>query len=250
MSAQDGSSDAVPLDADIVLMGELHDIPEHHANQAEWVARMEPAAIVFEMLPERLEDTAEKHRLGFAAILGNRLEWAQRGWPDFEMYDPIFKASGDARIFGAEVPSDVILDAMANGAAAVMGDEAPRFGLDLDLPLEERDLRESMQDDAHCNEMPPEMLPGMVEAQRLRDAYLARAALKALDETGGPVAIITGNGHARGDWGVPVHLGFAAPDVGVLSIAQTTVEQRGAPFDAVVMTADRPGRGDPCDAFR
>jgi hypothetical protein len=57
----------------------------------------------------------------------------------------------------------------------------------------------------------PEILPGFVEAQRLRDAALAEAALAALEAHGAPVAIITGNGHARRDWGVPAVLAVAAP---------------------------------------
>lgn len=247
--AQTMAADDVPLDADIVVMGEVHDIALHHVNQADWVARMRPAAIVFEMLPEDLAPVAEAHRSENAASLGKRLNWERRGWPDFATYDPIFKASGDARIFGAEVAGDDLSRAVDGGAAHVLGDDAARFGLDVDLPLEEQDYREALQDDAHCNALPPDMLPGMVEAQRLRDAYLARAALHALDETGGPVAIITGNGHARTDWGVPVHIGYAVRDVSVVSIAQMTGDPADAPFDAVVVTDDRPDPDDPCAAF-
>jgi uncharacterized iron-regulated protein len=93
------------------------------------------------------------------------------------------------------------------------------------------------------------MLPGMVEAQRLRDARFAQTALRALEETGGPVAVITGNGHARTDRGMPRALARLAPGVDVLSLGQ--LESRPAappPFDVwrVTEPAERP---DPCAAF-
>ncbi|WP_375261211.1 ChaN family lipoprotein [Palleronia sp.] len=90
----------------------------------------------------------------------------------------------------------------------------------------------------------------MVEAQRLRDAMLAQAALNAFDDTGGPVAIITGNGHARTDRGVPALLARARPELSVLSVGQTT-DETVAPFDMVVMTEPPAGRdADPCAALR
>ncbi len=64
---------------------------------------------------------------------------------------------------------------MREGAAAVFGAAAARFGLDAPLPEDEQAAREAEQAEAHCGALPAEMLPGMVEAQRLRDAALARA---------------------------------------------------------------------------
>jgi uncharacterized iron-regulated protein len=94
------------------------------------------------------------------------------------------------------------------------------------------------------------MLPGMVEVQRLRDAVLARAVVQAVEETGGPVAVITGNGHARRDRGVPAYLGRIAPDLEVFVLGQT---EDGAPleggFDEVV-SAPAVDRPDPCAAFQ
>lgn len=250
-AAQAQDAPDVPLEADIVVMGELHDIALHHDNQAAWVARMAPAAVVFEMLPPELADIAEDMRGADAGTLGAALTWEERGWPDFPSYHPIFTALGEARIYGAEVPRDDLSRAVSQGAAAVFGDGAERFLLDLDLPLEEQTLREDLQDRAHCGLMPPEMLPGMVEVQRLRDAVLARTALTALDETGGPVAIITGNGHARTDWGVPSYLRAADPDVTVHAIGQVLPDDEAMPFDTRLSFAvDLSHRGDPCDALR
>jgi uncharacterized iron-regulated protein len=93
------------------------------------------------------------------------------------------------------------------------------------------------------------VLPGMVEAQRLRDAALARAALEAMTATGGPVVVITGNGHARRDLGIPSVLALAAPKLRVLSIGQLEGSAgQDQPFDLWVVTGTV-ARGDPCAAF-
>ena len=98
------------------------------------------------------------------------------------------------------------------------------------------------------------MLPGMVQAQRLRDAGLARAVLQAMDATGGPVAVITGTGHARTDTGIPAALAQAAPQLQVLSIGQIeaapdTAIETAPPYDLWIITTPTP-RADPCAVFR
>ena len=109
-------------------------------------------------------------------------------------------------------------------------------------------LEQAMQD-GHCGALPAEMLPWFIDQQRFRDAMFARAALDAMDVTGGPIVVITGNGHARTDWGMPVYLAAATPDVAVLSVGQITAAQDDAPFDfwRVTEPIDRP---DPCAAFK
>ena len=84
---------------------------------------------------------------------------------------------------------------------------------DASLSLSALAERLNMQMDAHCGALPEEMLGGMVEAQRLRDAALAEGVLAALAESSGPVVVITGNGHARLDWGAPRMLERARPDI-------------------------------------
>jgi hypothetical protein len=120
----------------------------------------------------------------------------------------------------------------------------PRFG------TREQAEREALQMAAHCDALPEEMLPGMVAVQRLRDAVLARAVIRALDETDGPVAVITGSGHARRDWGVPAALAEVAPDLDVWVLGQT---EDGRPLEGgfdTVKSAPAVERPDPCVAFQ
>jgi hypothetical protein len=234
----------------VVILGEVHDNPDHHAVQAAAVAAVQPAAIVLEMATMAEAAAAAGVDRADAAALAAALGWPGSGWPDFAMYHPVLVAAPGARLYGAEVPGDLARRAVTGGAAAVFGPGAADFGLDRPLPASEQAAREAEQFTAHCEAMPREMMGGMVEAQRLRDAYLAKAALQALRDTGGPVAVITGWGHARKDWGVPALLALADPGVSVLSLGQLEADPGPkAPFDLWII-ADPVPRGDPCAVFR
>lgn len=236
------------FDADVVVLGEFHDNPHHHIRQADIVADLQPKALVFEMLTQV---QAGAHVPGAdATTLETAFGWMDSGWPDFAMYNPIFAAAPEAQVFGAAVPRDAARAAMSEGVVAAFGDRADAFGLDSPLDPAEQDAREALQMTAHCDALPAEMLPGMVDIQRLRDAELARVAMQAFEITGGPVVVITGNGHARRDWGMPVYLTHAAPEVAIVTLGQgeddTPLQGQ---FDVTETTAgvDRP---DPCLAFR
>ena len=174
--------------ADVVVLGERHDNPAHHANQARAVAALAPSALVFEMLtPEQAAKVTPALRADRAA-LEKALGWADTGWPDFAMYHPIFTAS-DAAIYGAALPRDEVRRAVGEGAAEVFGEQAAAYGLADALPGDQQQEREDLQREAHCNALPETLLAGMVEAQRLRDAAFARTVAQAVAETGGPVAV-------------------------------------------------------------
>ena len=235
--------------APIVILGETHDNPVHHALQARAIAAIRPSALVWEMLtadqaarmPEVRDD---------AAVVGAALGWEGTGWPDFAMYFPLVQAAGAARHFGGGVPREQARGAFAQGAAAVFAGDAARFGLDVALRPDDQAAREAEQFDAHCAAMPLAMMGGMVEAQRLRDAELARVALVALEQTGGPVVVIAGSGHARRDQGIPAALSLASPGIGVLSLAFLESDPgAGAPFDLWLVT-DPAEREDPCASLR
>lgn len=231
--------------ADIVILGEVHDNPNHHAIQAAWIAALEPTAVVFEMLTP--DEATPLNDVSRAAVPFGR---AVQGfhWSNIADYVPLFMAS-DARLIGAAEPPAQVRAAFSQGAAAVFGAQAETFGLTDAVPEAALETRKKLQFDAHCAAMPLEMMGGMVEAQRFRDAAFARASLAALAQFGAPVVLITGNGHARKDWGVPPFLTKVAPDVSVFSLGQS--EDGRAPeggFD-LLLDAPAPQRGDPCAAF-
>lgn len=247
-----GLSDASVFDASgaqIVILGEVHDNPAHHRNQAAIVADLTPPALVFEMLDAGQAATANGLDRTDGEAFAAAIDWDKSGWPDFAMYYPIFRAAPDAKIYGAAVPREDLMAAMSDGAAALFGEKAGRFGLD-PLPEAVQQEREAFQLAAHCDALPIEMLPGMVEAQRLRDARFSATTLEALRETGGPVVVITGNGHARRDWGMPAYLEAAAPEVAVITLAQfeEAAPEGEVPHDFWLLT-EAAEREDPCAVF-
>lgn len=236
--------------AEVVILGEVHDNPGHHMMQAEVLEGLSPSAIVFEMITADEATLVTPQIAADSAALSAALDWANSGWPDFSYYAPLFAFGTEVPIYGAGVGRQAAQGAFAEGAAAVFAGDAGRFGLDMALPEDEQTMREAEQMAAHCDALPEDILPGFVEAQRLRDAALAEAALEALEAHGPPVAIITGNGHARRDWGVPALLAIAAPDVGVFTLGQFEAPPQGdVPFDLWTL-ADPVDRPDPCAAFR
>lgn len=239
------------LEADVVILGEIHDNPAHHLGQAQMMRRIEPTAVVFEMLtPEMAQAVGDWGRVDLAG-LGERIGWEAAGWPAFAMYLPVFEALGDAKVVGAALPRAQVRAAFTEGAAGVFGTQAARFGLNDPLPEAQRARRAQMQFDAHCAAMPLEMMDGMIEAQRLRDAEFSRATLDALEQFGAPVVVITGNGHARKDWGMPFVMARAAPQVSVFAVGFVEAPEGTdtVRFDATVPTPAAI-RGDPCAAFK
>ncbi len=233
--------------ADVVIVGEVHDNPAHHENQTTILFGVQPRVIVFEMLtPEQAARPYDRFDMkAMAATVG----WKAAGWPDFTMYYPLFVIVPNARIVGAGMGDAAIQIAVVQGAGVAFGAHAARYGLDKPLAEADQAQREAEQYLAHCGALPKELLPGMVAAQRLRDAALARATVQAVEATGGPVVVIAGNGHARNDRGVPAVLRLVAPDLQVLSVGQLEARAEDAPFDLWVVS-DAPERQDPCTAFR
>ncbi|EEB83057.1 ChaN family lipoprotein [Roseobacter sp. GAI101] len=250
-AAELGSDDFAQLSAaKIVILGETHDNPVHHLLQADIVSRLRPKAVVYEMLTPEQAGSVTSGLVGNQVALEGALGWNAAGWPDFAMYYPIFKASGDATVFGAAVPRQVARSAMKDGLATAFGAQAGQFGLNTPLGPDEQSAREALQMAAHCDALPEDLLPAMVDIQRLRDARLAQSALQALQETGGPVVVITGNGHARKDWGVPAALAHVQPETAVFAVGQG--EDGQAPEGGFDLVLDAPSvrRADPCDGFR
>ncbi|CAN5739814.1 ChaN family lipoprotein [soil metagenome] len=241
-------------DVPIVILGEIHDNPWHHANQAAIVAALQPAALVFEMIPQEREAEVNELRAEGATheAIAEALAWEKSGWPDFGHYAAILDAAPEARIFGAGQPSADVRRAMVEGAAGPFGPDAAIYGLDQPLEPEEQELREARMAAGHCDLLPDEVLPGMVEAQRFRDAGLADATLWARTMTGGgQIVVITGNGHADLERGMPQALRIADPEAAIIALGQFEAEppaDEELPYDHVLVT-DAPQRPDPCEAL-
>jgi len=228
--------------AHVVFLGEIHDNPMHHLIQSDLMVGLNPAAVVFEMLtPEPFETLAE-----LDALIG----WEAAGWPEISIYGPVISQSMGRPIYGAGVPRAQVRPIMETSAAEAFGAESVRFGLEAPLPEDQAIARNKLQADAHCGAMPDEMIPLMVEVQRFRDARLAQVALEAFETHGPPVVVITGNGHARKDWGAPFALFQANPAIFIASVGLfETPQEKRPPYDSWMVT-EAIVRPDPCLAFK
>jgi uncharacterized iron-regulated protein len=236
--------------AQIVLLGEIHDNPLHHKGQASLIRQLGPKAVVFEMLSPAQAKSVNADTRDDLNALAARIGWKESGWPDFALYAPVFDALGQTPVVGAAASRDKVRAAFSAGAAPTFGEDAADFGLDTPLLPKQLEVRKALQFDAHCKAMPAEMMEGMVEAQRFRDAHFSKVTLDALARYGAPVIMIAGSGHTRKDWGMPALIALAAPHVetfvvGFVEQPQTLNDPR---FSATIATAPA-DRKDPCDAF-
>lgn len=247
--------------ADLVILGEVHDNPRHHERQAELVESLRPAGLAFEMVPEGSEEGIEifREQGGEPSEIGPAIGWNRLGWPSWDYYKPIFEAAPEAYYAGGATSSGELITAIRDGAASAFGPGAGRYRLDALPDAKTQDALEEEMILAHCNKLPRSAARGMAEAQRLRDARFADATIRASASGGGQAVLITGNGHARTDRGVPAYLRLSVPELTVLSLGQVEVvpgaigiddyrTEPGLPYDYVWFSA-RAERPDPCASF-
>ncbi len=253
---------AALAETDVVVLGEVHDNPVHHARQARLVRALDPGGIAFEMVPAASEEGVAVFLAqgGGRDEIGPAIGWERLGWPDWRLYAPVFAAAGEAYVAGGGPARSEIREALRRGAAAAWGAGADAVGLDRPLAGETRRALEDEMIAAHCDELPRLAARAMVEAQRFKDARLAEAALRARERGGGRAVLIAGNEHARSDRGAPEFVRRLAPGLTVRSVGMIELPAGADPADAAKTAAGLPydyvwfsepmDRGDPCARFR
>lgn len=266
-----GAVDGPALDAAVgaaryVVIGEIHNNPDHHAIQAALLGAIAAAgrrpAVVFEMIPADLRPALDAYLAApgrTAAGLGAAVEWEKRGWPDFALYRPIVEValSQGLAILPGDLARATIRKIGREGAAALSPDAAARLGLDRPMPDAAREELSRTLRESHCGMLPDAAVGPMLTVQRARDGALADAMIAAAGEAGSAV-LITGAGHARKDWAAPAVIGARAPEAGIVAIGLMEVAEgedaladygigpdTPAPYDFVVFTP-RADLADPC----
>lgn len=251
-------------DVDYLLLGELHDNRQHHRHQAAIIAELarqkKAAAVYFEMIDQAQgEQLAEQPPQDLEQLL-TRLEQSDSGWDYRQMYRPLFEQAMLAGfpIRAANLPRRQLID--------LMRQQTPQIPPTLDTLLKRYPLNAQQHQamarevvEAHCNMLPEQRTQPMILAQRLRDAQMAsRLHAEVQDEA--VRVLITGNGHARRDRGVPMYLagdGKKILAVGFFEVTEGDVRvedygarwEGGLPFDYVWFTV-RFDRADPCAALQ
>lgn len=251
---------ALAAKAPWVMLGEKHDDADHHALQAYVLRRLIAAGrrpvVAFEQFEADKGDAIAKHLRKSpkdAGGLGAATGWDKSGWPDWHQYSPIAQAALDAGLplVAANIPA-AEARAMAR-REPVAPERITELSLDQPLPkAQHKDLLDEIRL-SHCGMLPEHAVGSMVMAQRARDGGMARAlvaAAQAGPRDGG--VLITGNGHARKDRGVPSVLARLAPQSATFVLSFLEVQDDridpadyGQTVDAIWFTA-RVDAEDPC----
>lgn len=228
------------LPADVLLLGEKHDAPEHQHLQrdtVQWLAaRDQLAAVVMEMA-EQGHSTAGLRRDATEADVQAALQWQDAAWP-WKAYGPVVMAAVQAGVpvWGGNLPRARMRAAMADTA------------WDQHLPAPALQQQYEALREGHCGLLPASQIAPMARIQIARDASMARTALDTRAR-GKTVLLIAGGGHVLRSVGVPTH--FPADLVSKVALAQADQAQAAikTEADAVIATPALPSR-DHCAELR
>lgn len=217
------------------LLGEVHDNPAHHAIRARLLdalgrAGLKPAVAFeqFEAIHRPLLEKVLESGSATADQVAEAVRFDGKGW-NWDFYRPIVETALRHR--------------MPLRAAGLGRAEARRAAVD-PWPAGREEILGELISEGHCRALPASALPGMVRAQRARDAKMAEALLRPSKDG---AVLIAGNGHVRKDVGVPAYL----PAAGALSVGflEEGMDGNASAYDFAWITAPAE-RPDPCEAFR
>jgi uncharacterized iron-regulated protein len=257
---------AAVTSADFVALGEVHDNPDHHLLQARLVRAITASgrrpALAFEMLDGNRQEAVDAAPKDPDAV-AKAVDWNHSGWPEFQLYRPIFAAGLEAGlpIVAANLSRPELKEIRSKGRQALDASLEVRLAREEPFSDSARAGLKREMEEAHCGEVPESRLEALVLVQRARDARMAERMAAAGAERG--AILISGKGHARNDRAVPAIVAKDAPGKKVVAVAFAEVDKdeldpasygegaegHPAPYDFLVFTpaADR---DDPCESMR
>ncbi|OKL44735.1 ChaN family lipoprotein [Pseudovibrio exalbescens] len=212
-------------DKDHVLLGERHDNPRHHRIQADLIASLGDSGremfVVFEMLEPKQVNTLSDATLDTVGDLGKALDWEGRGWPDWQMYQPIAEAAltHNFKMIPGGPPYELLVRVGHGGEPSE--ETAQRMRWDQEYRPDQLGSLETELVDAHCGILGRESVAPLVWMQRLKDASMGLFMRIAQENDKGSV-LIAGTGHTRQDRGVPYFLEDTST---VVSVAPVEVQR-------------------------
>lgn len=238
---QTSQLDAV-LPADVLLLGEQHDAPEHQQLQRDTVnqlaARGQLAALVLEMA-DTGGSTAALPPDATETTVRDTLRWDAAGWP-WPTYGPVVMAAVRAGVpvLGANLPR--------TGTRGAMQDTT----LDTRLSAPAWANQQQRIADGHCGLLPAGQLPAMARIQVARDRAMADTTAAAV-LPGKTVLVLAGSGHVDRALGIPQHLPatLVVKTVRLLAADTVSVDTDSARFDAWWLTRPLPPK-DHCAELR
>lgn len=231
------------LPADVLLLGEQHDAPDHQRVQREVVqalaTRGQLAALVLEMAEQGVS-TRGLPRDASEPQVQAALQWNDDAWP-WRAYGPSVMAAVRAGVpvLGANLPRSQMRERMADAS------------LDAQLLADALQAQQAAVRTGHCDLLPPSQITPMTRIQIARDLAMA-ATLQAAAVPGQTVLLLAGSGHVDRALGVPRHL---PPRWRVMAVrigdeaTSAAVNTADAHFDASWPAAAGPAT-DHCAALR
>jgi uncharacterized iron-regulated protein len=228
-------------DGGIVLLGEVHDNPEHHAVRGDILSpRLEPILTTTDLRPAAVfehvrtsqqlqidlfyrQAARSRRRLGAADLL-RLLGWKESGWPTAETFYPLFNAVLWAKlpIYPGNAVRERLRTIIKDPSSA---DTDEKAALEAASRMPEpllATLKEELAG-SHCGKLPETAVGAMSMAQRYTDAHLAKVLVTTATKNGGGF-LLAGNGHVRSDRGVPWFVRQWAPNRKLLSVMLIEVE--------------------------
>jgi uncharacterized iron-regulated protein len=206
----------------VVLLGEMHDNPDHHRWQLQTLAALHAArpdmVIGFEMFPRRVQKALDQWvagELSEAQFLAAS-DWNHVWSTDFNLYLPLFHFARMNRIPMVALNIDTRLrrSVSTKGFSGVPEDEregvsAPALPsssyLDYLLPIYGEHERSGKKKGNGSRDDPD--FRRFVESQQLWDRAMAQALQAAVNRAGRPLVVgIMGSGHIKYGYGVPHQL--------------------------------------------
>ena len=224
------------LPADVILLGEQHDAPEHQRIERDVVrslaARGVLAAVAIEMAEQGNTTTGLAPGASEAQVQA-ALHWRSAGWP-WAAYAPVVMAAVRAGVpvLGANLPRSQMAGAMADQS------------LDRQLPGPALKAQQQEIRIGHCGLLPENQISPMTRIQVARDRAMAQTVAGA-HQSGQTVLLVAGAGHVRRGLGVPVYLPADLTLKVVVAQAGQGQSAIDSGADAVWKTAALPLK-DPC----
>ncbi len=245
----------------IVMLGEVHDNPEHHQQRAtllrQAVATGWRPAIAMEQFDRERQPDIERARREkphdarhVIQLAGSTADKARGTW-QWDFYLPFIELALEYNLplVAANLSRADIGKIMKDGYASVFDAQSLQMlGLSKPVPTDLQRAQELAIARGHCDALPPTMVPAMTRGQLARDAMMA-AIVSQHAHRG--VVLLAGNSHVNRDIGVPRWLNpvLLARTVAVGYLENPPAASAVTPFDAVVPTT-AVNRPDPCVAFR
>lgn len=233
------------LPASFVLLGELHDVDGHQELQSHVIAHLASQhklhAVVLEMV-DRGHSTLGLGVDATDAQVQDALQWNTRAWP-WERYGPVVMTAVQqgVPVFGGNLARQDMATAMRNTA------------LDATIQAQHLPPLQALMQASHCGLLPQSQLLPMARVQIGRDVAMAESLLNQRPALADQVTLlITGNQHARKDYGVPWHLmrlGVNPQDIKVVHMQTPSSNASLTGADALWTSAPAPPK-DYCAELR